>query len=283
MKLLTSANMKGGVGKSTLIVSLADGLAFVYGFKVLVVDLDMQCNASQVVWGDKAPLPWRGEENVEGFLRRWRFNSQYDPMLDIKANVICHPRLGEPAGWVSLFSGSNRLRMLERAWLSEMGSYETCVTAVEKAIDSILIRVAGGYDVILVDCPPGISMLTEAVLKRADMLLVPTAPTRFGIEAQNSYLDFVCELAPGKRPQVFLSMLTAANVSSRFEADIRAKAAMPNCRFDLLSSYYPQRVAFEDAMGYAPNAPFDSKYGNMAEAVKAAAREVAAKLGIAKT
>ncbi len=273
--------MKGGVGKSTLIVSLADGLAFVYGFKVLVIDLDMQCNASQVVWGDKAPPPWRGEENVEGFLRRWRANPRYDPMLDIKANVICHSRLGKPSGWVSLFSGSNRLRTLERTWLSEMGSYKICVAAVEKAIDSILTRVAGGYDVILVDCPPGISMLTEAVLKRADMLLVPTAPTRFGIEAQNSYLDFICDLAPGKRPQVFLSMLTAKNVSSRFEEEIRAKAATPNCRFDLLSSYYPQRVAFEDAMGYASNTAFDSKYGNMADTVKVAAREVATKLGIA--
>jgi cellulose biosynthesis protein BcsQ len=191
MKLLPAANMKGGVGKTTVIVSLADGLAYVYGFKVLVIDLDMQCNASQVVWGDTQPLPWRGEENIEGFLRRWHANPRYDPLLDIKSNVICHQRQGQSLGWISLFSSSNKLRILERKWLSEMGSYEACVTAVEKAIDSILSRVAGGYDIILVDCPPGISMLTEAVLKKADMLLVPTAPTRFGIEAQNNYIDFV--------------------------------------------------------------------------------------------
>jgi chromosome partitioning protein len=282
MKILPVANMKGGVGKTTLIVSLADGLSFVYGLKVLVIDLDMQCNASQVVWGGTQPVPWRGEENVEGFLRRWRANPRYDPALDIKTNVICHHRPGLAPGWVSLFSGSNRLRMLERAWLSEMGAYEGCVATVEEAIDTVLSRVVGGYDVILADCPPGISMLTEAVLKRADILLVPTAPTRFGIEAQNNYLDFICSLAPGKRPHVFLSMLTGTNVSNRFEEDIRTKATAPACRFDLLNSYYPQRVAFEDAMGYAPSTPFDSKYGNMAEAVKAAAKEIAPKLGIGR-
>jgi cellulose biosynthesis protein BcsQ len=282
MKILPAANMKGGVGKTTLVVSLAGGLAYVYGFKVLVIDLDMQCNASQVVWGDTQPLPWRGDENIEGFLRRWRVNPGYDPLLDIKPNVICHQQQGQNAGWISLLSGSNKLRMLERRWLSEVGSYEACVAVVEKAIDSILSRAAGGYDIILVDCPPGISMLTEAVLKRARMLLIPTAPTRFGIEAQNNYIDFVCDLAPGKRPQVFLSMLTTANVSNRFEDDIRIKAATPGSRFDLLSSYYPQRVAFEDAMGYVQTTRFDSKYGIMAETVKAAAREIAAKLGIAQ-
>jgi cellulose biosynthesis protein BcsQ len=281
MKLLPAANMKGGVGKTTLIVSLADGLAYVYGFKVLVIDLDMQCNASQVVWGADEPLPWRGQENVAGFLRRWRSNSQYDPKLDIKANVICHKRPSANAGWVSLFSGSNQLRMLERRWLSETGSYETCVSTVQRAVDWILDRAAGAYDVILVDCPPGISMLTEAVLARADMLLVPTAPTRFGIEGLNSYIDFVCDVAPGKRPKVFLSMLDGTNVTADFVQMIREAAAKPGCRFGLLDPSYQQLVAFENAMGCQPNTPFPSKYGNVAESVKAAARTVATELRIA--
>jgi chromosome partitioning protein len=248
MKIVPAANMKGGVGKTTLIVSLADGLAFVYGFRVLVIDFDMQCNASQVIWGTQEPLPWRGEENIEGFLRRWRTNQNFNPMLDIKSNVICHQRVGQASGWVSLFSGSNRLRMLERRWLSEIGAYEACVALVRSSIDAVLDRAAGGFDVILVDCPPGISMLTEAVLARANMLLVPTAPTRFGIEGQNNYIEFVCEQAPGNRPQVFLSMLTGNNVSIEFEQAIRSRAAEPDCRFDLLGASYRQLVAFEVAM-----------------------------------
>ena len=43
------ANLKGGVGKSTTTVMLADGLAYYYGMNVLVIDLDPQANSSQML------------------------------------------------------------------------------------------------------------------------------------------------------------------------------------------------------------------------------------------
>ena len=43
------ANLKGGVGKSTTTVMLADGLAYFYGMHVLVIDLDPQANSSQML------------------------------------------------------------------------------------------------------------------------------------------------------------------------------------------------------------------------------------------
>ena len=51
MTALTAAiaNLKGGVGKSTTTVMLADGLAFYYGMNVLVIDLDPQANSSQML------------------------------------------------------------------------------------------------------------------------------------------------------------------------------------------------------------------------------------------
>ena len=51
MPALTAAiaNLKGGVGKSTTTVMLADGLAYYYGMNVLVIDLDPQANSSQML------------------------------------------------------------------------------------------------------------------------------------------------------------------------------------------------------------------------------------------
>lgn len=182
-RILSIANSKGGVGKTTTCVSLAEAFA-AEGRRTLVIDLDMQANASMIVFGrsgdERLYEAIAQHRTITDYLDENFFGEEMKRLSEFvigRASDVTH--LGRALD-ISLVAASPGLRRTERELIYELTSKGYSMRAIEaqvgKRLSQDLARLKGEYDIILCDCPPGISAMTEAVLAISDLLIVPTIP-----------------------------------------------------------------------------------------------------------
>jgi cellulose biosynthesis protein BcsQ len=180
MKILATYNIKGGVGKTATAVNMGY-LAARDGYRVLLWDLDPQGAASflfrirpRVKGGGKALI--KGTRPVDHAIKGTDFDG-----LDLLPADFTYRNLD-----LVLDSAKKPARRLA----------------------SLLAPLRAEYDVIILDCPPSISLLSESVLHAADLLLVPLIPTTLSVRTLDQLTEFVGDFA-GHRPQIlaFFSMI----------------------------------------------------------------------------
>ena len=182
-KIISIANSKGGVGKTTTCVSLAESFA-AEGYRAMVVDLDMQANASMLVFGgegdEKLYQAISARKTITDYLDENFLDesfSRLDNFVTERASDVTHQgnRLD-----ISLVAASPGLRRTERMLIYELTSKGYAMQAIEKRVGNRLRqdldRLRASHDVIICDSPPGISAMTEAVLAASDLIMVPTIP-----------------------------------------------------------------------------------------------------------
>jgi cellulose biosynthesis protein BcsQ len=188
MKILASYNIKGGVGKTTAAVHLAH-LAAREGRRTLLWDLDPQ-GAATYVFRVKARVKGGGRALVRGStaLERAVKGSDYDN-LDVLPADFTYRNLD-----LLLDATKKPTRRLAR----------------------LLEPLADEYDLVLLDCPPGISLLSENVMRAADTLLVPLIPATLSLRTFDQLVDFVADLdAPRPAVLAFYSMVDRRKKSHR--------------------------------------------------------------------
>lgn len=153
MRTVAVYNMKGGVGKTTTAVNLSY-LAAASGLRTLVWDLDPQAAAS---------FMFRVRPGVSGFGRHSLEDASW---VDSAIKETDHAGL-------YLLPADFAYRKLDR-FLGSLGHPERLIGALLAALDR-------DFDLVLLDCPAGFSLLTEAIVARSDVLLVPTIPSALSL------------------------------------------------------------------------------------------------------
>ena len=171
MKILATYNIKGGVGKTATAVNLSY-LAAQDGLRVLLWDLDPQAAASylfrirpRVKGGGKALI--KGSREIDDSIKGTDFAD-----LDLLPADFTYRNL-------DLVLGATK--------------------KPTRRIARLLAPLSGEYDVIFLDCPPGISLLSESVLQAADSLLIPLIPTVLSLRTLDQLTDFISSF-DGQRP-----------------------------------------------------------------------------------
>ena len=162
-------NAKGGVGKSTLVLALAETLSTFHRKKVLVIDSDAQASISHMLVPQRQleALQDEGQTLVDyliatalkGGSENWR---QY---------VIGGVSDVDDARSIDLFPSDTNLTLLERE--VSKGERET---QLRRTIGALLREARQVYDFVLIDSAPGLSVLTECWLREADFYVSPTRP-----------------------------------------------------------------------------------------------------------
>jgi chromosome partitioning protein len=162
-------NTKGGVGKSTLVLALAETLSAQFRKNVLIIDSDAQASVSAMLLSSA---------NLH------RLQSDGLTIVDLLvASVLNNVAVDWPrfvvggvsdvdeARTVYLVPSDMQLTLFEREV-----SKESLHARLRTSIGALLNHVRGVFDIIFVDCPPGLSVLTESWLREADFHLSPTKP-----------------------------------------------------------------------------------------------------------
>jgi chromosome partitioning protein len=205
-RIISLANQKGGVGKTTTAINLGTALAAI-GERVLIVDLDPQGNASTGL----------------GIDRRSRNVSTYDVLIGeapLRDAVVptAVPRLHIAASTMDL-SG------LEL----ELGSIKDRAFRLRDAIAALNQNVTepADYTYVLIDCPPSLNLLTVNAMAASDAILVPLQCEFFALEGLSQLLQTVEQVRSTLNPNlsihgVVLTMFDSRNnLSNQVVADVR--------------------------------------------------------------
>lgn len=163
-RVLSVANQKGGVGKTTTAVNLAASLAAT-GCRVLLVDLDPQGNATMGVGVDKNAL----ERSCRDVLLE---------KADVDAVIVPLANLGFDLLPANQDMTEAEVRLREMA----VGDF---------ALKTVLVGLRSRYDYILLDCPPALSKLTVNALVASDGVLIPMQCEYYALEGLSALLDTV--------------------------------------------------------------------------------------------
>jgi chromosome partitioning protein len=205
-RIISLANQKGGVGKTTTAINLGTALAAI-GERVLIVDLDPQGNASTGL----------------GIDRRSRNVSTYDVLIgeaSLRDAVVptAVPRLHIAPSTLDL-SG------LEL----ELGSAKDRAFRLRDAITALNTNVTRDtdYTYVLIDCPPSLNLLTVNAMAASDAILVPLQCEFFALEGLSQLLQTVEQVRTTLNPNlsihgVVLTMFDSRNnLSNQVVADVR--------------------------------------------------------------
>ena len=167
---ITVMNAKGGVGKSSLVLTLAETLSAHHEKKVLVVDSDAHASISTMLISPDWLATIQGQSRT---------------FVDYLISVVL--KGGAPASWrtfvvsnvsdvddarsIDLLLGGGHLTLFERE--VSKGGHEA---GLRLAIRAFLAEARHAYDLILIDSAPGLSVLTECWLREADFCLSPAKP-----------------------------------------------------------------------------------------------------------
>jgi len=253
-RILTVANQKGGVGKTTTTVNIAAALALA-GLSVLVVDLDPQGNASTALG-----VPHHSE-----------VTSIYDVLVDGTPlaeiiqlcpdieGLLCAPATIDLAGseieLVSLVARETRLRRALSVYLQER----------EERIDYVLI-----------DCPPSLGLLTVNAFVAADEVFIPIQCEYYALEGLSQLLKNIELIRTHLNPDLHVStiLLTMYDARTRLSAQV-AEEVRTHFGGETLRSTVPRSVRVSEAPSHGQTVITYDPMSTGALAYREAAAEIA--------
>lgn len=168
MLVVSVVSLKGGVGKTSVVLGLA-GACWDRGMRVLVVDLDPQANASTVL--DPLDRPF----------------TTNDVLADARSGVLADAVTASAWGPdVDVVPSEPALEHRNRVDASSAASSRDGALRLRIAMDGL-----NGYDLVLVDSPPSLGELTKNALAASHRALVVTEPTLFSLQGAQQALDAI--------------------------------------------------------------------------------------------
>ena len=229
-RVLTLANQKGGVGKTTTAINLATALAAV-GERVLVVDLDPQGNASTGF----------------GVSRQDRALSSYEVLLGEAG--IADAAIMTDVPQVALVPSTMDLLGVE-AHISSQGDRAFRLKESLKKLNDLTID-GRPVTYVLIDCPPSLNLLTINALVAADAVLVPMQCEFFAIEGLSQLLQTIEQIRSTLNPQLYIQGVVMTmfdgrnNLSQQVLDDVRSEMG------DLVyETVIPRNVRLSEAPSY---------------------------------
>ena len=248
-RVIAIANQKGGVGKTTTAVNLAASLAATKRH-VLLVDLDPQGNATMGSGVDKRSA----QRTSAGVLL-----GEYDAVSTL---VPVDP------GDFTLMPGNDELTAAEVRLLTVLAGREMRLRNALRALRNL-------YDVILIDCPPALNMLTVNALVAADGVLVPMQCEYYALEGLSALVDTIEQIRSSINPELEIEGILRTMYDPRNNLSTEVAAQLIQHFGDkVFRTIIPRNVRLAEAPSFGKPALFHDKDSRGALAYLALAGEL---------
>ena len=265
-------NTKGGVGKSTIVLALAETLASYHGKNVLVIDSDAQASVSSMLMTPASlhQLQNAGLTLVDYLVAAVLNNSPVEwPQFVVRGVSDV-----DDARSVFLFPSDMQLTLFEREV-----SRESLHARLRATIRKLLNDVRPVFEIVLIDCPPGLSVLTESWLREADFHISPTKPdyvSSCGLEVFRRFKELNPEMGFAENLGVLINMKDKSSIVD----DEYHRWLQENPDNECFTQVIPRVHALQNAARFSTiERSYQAKYpGEAGQAVRALAEEVLARL-----
>lgn len=253
-QIVALANQKGGVGKTTTAVNIAHGLA-ARGHQTLLLDLDPQGNSTSSLGLDKLKLP----------------TTTYDLLLDSTSteDAVLHevrPRLD--------LIGSN-------AALAGVEVELVSLTRRERRLEAALSPLRERYEVIIIDCPPSLGLLTVNALTTAQEIIIPIQCEYLALEGLMQLINTMDLVKRRLNPalDVLGVVMTMYDARTRLSAQVaeNVRRYFPSRMFETI---VPRSVRLAEAPSHGLTVFEHAPQSSGAEAYRLLTAEVAKRLGL---
>ena len=249
-KIVAVVNQKGGVGKTTTAVNLTAALHDL-GLKVLLCDFDPQANASSGLGVDKRKIK----------------HSAYDVVInDIPAkDAIIHTDFGDV--------------LPSHADLAGAGVELLSVSNPNHRLGAALQTVKDQYDLIFIDCPPSLELLTLNGLCAADSILVPVQCEYYALEGLSDLMATLRMVKKRLNPRldIFGVALTMFDGRTNFSTQV-AQEVRRHFPGKVFAAVVPRNIRLAEAPSHGLPVTVYDKHSRGSVAYKAMAEEIKSKL-----
>ena len=249
-KIIAVVNQKGGVGKTTTAVNLTAALHDL-GLNVLLCDFDPQANATSGMGLDKRKMKHTVYDAIIGRCepRSAVVSTKYGDVLPASADLA--------GAAVELINEPSR----------------------EHKLGAALNQLRENYDLILIDCPPSLEMLTLNGLCAADGILVPVQCEYYALEGLSDLMGTLRTVKRKINPrlEIFAVALTMFDGRTNFSTQV-AQEVRRHFPGKVLSAVIPRNIRLAEAPSHGIPVTHYDKHSRGAKAYSAMAEEIKAKL-----
>ena len=200
VRIITVANNKGGTGKTTTAVNLSTGLAFIKGYRVLLVDFDPQGNASMSLGVDTETLKYSIKDLITGR----QTNFQY--LLWDKGNQL------------KILPANSSLKDIEPELLGSVDG--------RLRLKARLAPILDEYDYVIIDTPPTVGIFTQGPLIASSEVLVPVDVGYFSLQGIRQLLEEIEKVKEHFNPGLSIAGILLTKFDSRTSLSKQVEAIL---------------------------------------------------------
>lgn len=268
-KVVSIINLKGGVGKTTTTIQLAECLSSEFSKKVLVIDLDPQTNATIALVGENT---WEELDKRKQTLFHL-FNDKLEKTSDFNINEAlqsCVSNLRLPS--LNLLASSIRFIDIQDL-ISDIPEKTGYAINPMEVLKTAIHDELKYFDYILIDCPPNLGFITRNGIEISDYYLIPTIPDTLSTYGIPQIIKKIQDFKSQRPLKIECLGLLITKYSSNSDSHVRGLKTLPS-RFEnifnqlrlpvssVFDTLIPQSNATTDAMNFKDkSSTFKEKYG----------------------